>query len=377
MASQVSRCPDCGYLGPHRFVSKPEDVNGSSDDSPQVKKAGPIRRDDFNLDASDKGLSLRHGTERFTGLDSDAPIEFSHPARGSKDRREVPFNIRQSNEALDAALNISKTERKEFRKGRDKADELDYVDESDEKYDSEYDESEDERQGRVGTGKVSTAIVRTQTPSVNTPPQTQSPSDGSTSNIIQPAPATAIPPTTSSPQTGKTPPVITGPTITDITEHSATVTWNISEPCVGNLFYRIDGVPRIQRKIENLSSFHTENLTDLESGKTYLVTIESWNSDNIVSEKKEKSFQTLASAADTTPPQLVGQPDTAVSDATATITWKTGEKSTSVIKYGPSTGYEFTSSEDRELRTEHSIYISALSPSTTYHFQVISKDAAG
>ncbi|MCX6005624.1 MAG: redoxin domain-containing protein, partial [Chloroflexi bacterium] len=118
-------------------------------------------------------------------------------------------------------------------------------------------------------------------------------------------------------------------------------------------------------------------LPGLESGTRYFIDVTSWNAAGVEAEPKKDHFDTLASAADTTPPQLVGKPDTAVSDATATITWKTDEKSTSVIKYGPSTGYEFTSIEDRELRTEHSIYISALSPSTTYHFQVISKDAAG
>jgi len=60
----------------------------------------------------------------------------------------------------------------------------------------------------------------------------------------------------------------------------------------------------------------------------------------------------------------------------AIITWKTNETSISWIAYGVSTDY------GKEMKTatyitDHSITVSDLSPSTTYHFQVKSKDSAG
>ncbi|MDD5493774.1 MAG: redoxin domain-containing protein [Dehalococcoidia bacterium] len=411
MASQVSRCPDCGYLGPHQFVGKPESADDSSSETPQVKRPVRGRGKEFNPEAFGKEPPARMA-DRFIDSGPDAPVEFADAEPGNQGRPKVPFNIRKSNEALDAALGIDKTGKKRPRKDRYKAGEFDYIDKSDDEYTSEYDEAEDEKEGK-GKGRGSTAIISivlviilvigavyvinnfeevnkwlmnptipeffqpsTAIPPGNNPTQAQLPSGGSASPIIEPSPATATPPSGSTVQPGKIPPVITGPNIT-VTESSAKITWNVSEPCRGNLFYNIEGGTRITAKeINEYKSYFEIPLNGLESGKKYTVTIEMVNKDKAEADKTQ-DFETLASTADVTPPKLAGEPEKAVSDLTATITWKTDEKSTSVVKYGLSIGYEFTSIEDRGLRTEHSIFISALSPGTTYHFQVISRDAAG
>ena len=58
----------------------------------------------------------------------------------------------------------------------------------------------------------------------------------------------------------------------------------------------------------------------------------------------------------------------------ATITWTTDENATSVINYGPTVGYGSASSS-AALVTSHSVTLTGLTPSTTYHFQVQSVDA--
>ena len=58
---------------------------------------------------------------------------------------------------------------------------------------------------------------------------------------------------------------------------------------------------------------------------------------------------------------------------TATITWTTSTASTSVVNYGLTSGYGSTVS-DPSLVTSHSINLTGLTASTTYHFGVASKD---
>lgn len=61
---------------------------------------------------------------------------------------------------------------------------------------------------------------------------------------------------------------------------------------------------------------------------------------------------------------------------TATITWTTNEPADSRVEYGSDTNYGSTVS-DTNLVTSHSITLTGLSPDTTYHYRVSSRDAAG
>ena len=60
----------------------------------------------------------------------------------------------------------------------------------------------------------------------------------------------------------------------------------------------------------------------------------------------------------------------------AIISWKTNEKSLTWVKYGTSTDYGLETKETG-YRTSHSITLSDLTPETTYHYQLKSKDSAG
>ncbi|MBN1375050.1 MAG: redoxin domain-containing protein [Dehalococcoidia bacterium] len=85
----------------------------------------------------------------------------------------------------------------------------------------------------------------------------------------------------------------------------------------------------------------------------------------------------LEPVKDTTIPALVGEPTPLASATSVTITWKTDERATSLVKYGMDVSHPFSSEESSEKGTDHSIYISSLTPDTTYHYQVISTDPAG
>jgi len=80
---------------------------------------------------------------------------------------------------------------------------------------------------------------------------------------------------------------------------------------------------------------------------------------------------------DTTAPALSAVAASAVTTASATITWTSGEPATSRVEYGPTTAYGSTSALDAALLTAHSQTLAGLGAGTTYNFRVRSRDAAG
>ncbi|MBI2399591.1 MAG: PKD domain-containing protein [Deltaproteobacteria bacterium] len=62
---------------------------------------------------------------------------------------------------------------------------------------------------------------------------------------------------------------------------------------------------------------------------------------------------------------------------TVTVNWMTDEASSAQVQYGMTTAYGFTTQLDTALATSHVQSIAGLSPSTLYHYRVLSKDAAG
>ena len=79
---------------------------------------------------------------------------------------------------------------------------------------------------------------------------------------------------------------------------------------------------------------------------------------------------------DTTPP-TISQVNSSPSQTTATITWATNEPADSQIEYGLTTAYGSMTVIDTTLVTSHSQVLSNLNASTSYHYRVRSKDAAG
>lgn len=78
---------------------------------------------------------------------------------------------------------------------------------------------------------------------------------------------------------------------------------------------------------------------------------------------------------DTTPPNVTDVQQTSTTDS-ATITWTTDEPASSSVSFGPTASHG-TVVAAPTLVTSHSITLTGLSPSTTYHFAVTSEDEAG
>lgn len=80
---------------------------------------------------------------------------------------------------------------------------------------------------------------------------------------------------------------------------------------------------------------------------------------------------------DTTPPTISNIQASNIIQTSAKITWTTDEPATSQVEYGKTTSYGNQTPLDSALVTSHSVDLSGLSPGTTYHYRVKSKDAAG
>ena len=83
------------------------------------------------------------------------------------------------------------------------------------------------------------------------------------------------------------------------------------------------------------------------------------------------------SASDGITPQISAVVPTLVTTSTATITWVTDEPSTSQVQYGLTSVYSKSTRAKRKKHTTHQVTIKSLSPGTTYHFRVKSKDKSG
>lgn len=79
---------------------------------------------------------------------------------------------------------------------------------------------------------------------------------------------------------------------------------------------------------------------------------------------------------DATPPSVTNIL-ASVTPFSAAITWATDGPSTSEVQFGLTSNYGFSSGLNSSLVSSHSVQLNSLTPGATYHFRVLSRDAAG
>jgi len=82
-------------------------------------------------------------------------------------------------------------------------------------------------------------------------------------------------------------------------------------------------------------------------------------------------------AADTMPPTISQVSISGVTGSAASISWTTDEASDSQIQYGLTTAYGTNTTLNTALTTSHTQNLSGLTPNTTYHYRVVSRDVSG
>ncbi len=87
---------------------------------------------------------------------------------------------------------------------------------------------------------------------------------------------------------------------------------------------------------------------------------------------------TPTTVADTTTPKLTAVAVPVMTPNSFTITWQTNEPASSELLYGTTTNYEQFNDHLKGLFTvDHQVVITGLTPSTTYHYRVQSRDPSG
>src|SRR5439155_163368 len=161
-----------------------------------------------------------------------------------------------------------------------------------------------------------------------------------------------------------TPPVITGVAVTSIGGTSATIKWTTNETADSQVEYGLTTSYGSTTTLNpTLVTSHTVSLTGLTASTTYHYRIRSTDASGNLSLTSDSSITTMSSNA----PVISGVTVTSLSATSATIQWTTNTASDSQVEYGLTTSYGSATTLDPAFVTLHSVAITGLTESTTYH----------
>ena len=153
------------------------------------------------------------------------------------------------------------------------------------------------------------------------------------------------------------------------TTTSVFINWTTNEPSDSGIQYGLDDNYGFEKYNENLVTFHSLELTDLESDTTYHFSVESTDDYDHSNRSEDFIFKTY----DNIPPEIDNIQNSTPTGTSVTITWETNEPCNSTVKYGLNDNYgnmEF----NEDLVISHEITLTDLTPETLYHFSVESSD---
>jgi len=172
--------------------------------------------------------------------------------------------------------------------------------------------------------------------------------------------------------------------VSGITRTGATVTITTTYKALAKVKYGTTS-GSLTNETSYSSSYSTSTsvaLSSLSCGTTYYYkAVVKDIGGNEWEETSEQSFETLACVSggggggDYSAP-VISNIEVTVSSSTATIAWETNEPSISWIVYGTSTDYGLEVKTTSYV-TSHSVTLTDLTPETTYHYQIKSKDSSG
>jgi peptidoglycan hydrolase-like protein with peptidoglycan-binding domain len=156
---------------------------------------------------------------------------------------------------------------------------------------------------------------------------------------------------------------------------SGTVSWTTDEASDSQVEYGTSSAYSASSTLDAaLSTSHSVPLSGLAATTLYHFRVLSRDGAGNLATSSDQTFTTSATP-DITPPGISAIASS-TSTATATITWTTDEASDSRIDYGTTASYG-SASTSAALSTSHSITLTDLYDSVTYHFRIRSADAMG
>ncbi|MDO8507181.1 MAG: DUF2341 domain-containing protein [bacterium] len=172
------------------------------------------------------------------------------------------------------------------------------------------------------------------------------------------------------------PAIVTGPAAST-TATSATITWSTGREATSFVKY---GVGSFGSSVgsNTLATTHSVALAGLNPGTTYTYKVQSFDEQREYNINDESSWSPTITFSTQAAP---GISDVKISDIrldSAIITWKTTSSATSTLKYGKSNSYgkEISDSSGSAVTT-HTVKLSGLDNSSTYHFKIFGTDTDG
>ncbi len=175
--------------------------------------------------------------------------------------------------------------------------------------------------------------------------------------------------------TDTTAPALSAITAGTLTGNSATITWTTNEASTSQVEY---GLTNTYGSLSTLDTSpvtaHSVVLSNLLGSTTYNYRVFSRDA---AGNRAISANATFTTAADTTAPVVTATTPSGATPTTVTVGWTTDEVSDSQVEYGLTSAYGSTTMLDTSMVTAHSVLVSGLTVSTTYHYRVLSRDSAG
>lgn len=174
-----------------------------------------------------------------------------------------------------------------------------------------------------------------------------------------------------------TPPILSNLLITDITDTSATISWETNEETVSTINYGVTDSYGLKAHDDAWSKTHSISITDLNPDTEYYFQVESADHSSNQSTSDQQKFLTRS-----TPPDKklseISKVLIFASNNLVTVSWQTEQPSTSRVEYGTNENYGFQV-EELSLKTEHTLYIpvSNVYKNTDYFYKLTSVDENG
>ncbi len=166
-------------------------------------------------------------------------------------------------------------------------------------------------------------------------------------------------------------PVISNVQATGITTSGATITWTTDQASSSRVEY---GTSTSYGALSPLDSTpitsHSVTLTGLSQSTMYHYRVIAANTNGSTT-STDYTFTTLG------PPVILGEPVVTTTPTSATISWGTDVVSSGLVNHGTTASYGSQVSDPNSSTTSHSVTITGLSASTTYHFQCVSGNVYG
>ena len=169
------------------------------------------------------------------------------------------------------------------------------------------------------------------------------------------------------------PVIVSGPTISSKTHDIAIVEWTTDEPASAAVEFGVETLDERETAGENRTT-QKITLSNLIPGTTYQYFVASTDASGNGATESAQAVFTTDPEIDVTAPAIVGTPGIAYkNESTATVQWTMNEETTAEVQFGPDAELGFIRSLP-ETDTEHNLTLTNLEASSTYFYQVRSRD---